>query len=126
MPGQAIISQEGFYGGTWIGTDPSGKLMTGFSDVYSGPLVSETVITDVKWHHVGFVYDLNTFHRLLYVDGMLVAEDSKVVSGLHADGGLYIGASKDLGAGTLFSGFIDDVRIYKQALTTEEIATLVQ
>jgi len=39
---------------------------------------------------------------------------------------LYIGASKDLGAGTLFSGFIDDVRIYKQALTSKEIETLAQ
>jgi len=39
---------------------------------------------------------------------------------------LYIGASKDLGAGTLFSGFIDDVRIYNQALNAEEIAALAQ
>jgi hypothetical protein len=126
MPGQAIISQKGFYGGTWLGIDPSGKLMTGFSDMYSGALVSETRITDVQWHHVGFVYDTDTFHRLLYVDGMLVAEDSRVVSSLPSDGGLYIGASKDLGAGTLFSGFIDDVRIYNQALSAEQIAALAQ
>jgi hypothetical protein len=45
---------------------------------------------------------------------------------ISSDGGLYIGASKDLGAGTLFSGFIDDVRIYKQALGTDEIAALAQ
>ena len=133
MPGQVIISQSNttgargtILGNTWLGIDPSGKLMTGFSDVYFGALESESFITDVQWHHVGFVYDTDTFHRRLYVDGVLVAEDTTVVSGTPSNGGLYIGASKDLSAGTLFSGFIDDVRIYKQALTTEEIAALVQ
>jgi hypothetical protein len=48
------------------------------------------------------------------------------VSGVPSDGGLYIGASQDLDTGTFFSGFIDDVRIYKQALTAEEIAVLAQ
>ena len=41
-------------------------------------------------------------------------------------GGLYIGASKDLNAGTFFSGLIDDVRIYNVALTAEAIAALAQ
>jgi hypothetical protein len=126
MSGQVIISQKGEFGGTWLGIDPSGKLMTGFSDTYFGALESESFITDVQWHHIGFVYDMDTFHRILYVDGVSVAEDTTVVSGMPSDGGLYIGASKDLGAGTLFSGFIDDVRIYKQALSTKEIETLAK
>jgi hypothetical protein len=100
--------------------------MTGFSDIYFGELVSETVITDLQWHHVGFVYDTDTFHRRLYVDGVLVAEDTTVVSGASSGGGLYIGASKDFDTGAFFSGMIDDVRIYNQALTAEEIAALVQ
>ena len=124
MPGQVIISQKGEFGGTWLGTNPSGKLMTGFSDVNFGALESELVITDVQWHHVGFVYDMDTLHRRLYVDGILVAEDTTAIAGVPSDDGLYIGASKDLSAGTLFSGFIDDVRIYNQALSAEEIAAL--
>ena len=100
--------------------------MTGFSDTYFGALVSETVITDVQWHHVGFVYDMDTFHRLLYVDGVLVAEDTTVVSGMPSDGGLHIGASKDLDAASFFSGMIDDVRIYNQALTAEQIEALAK
>jgi len=126
MPGQVIISQKGQSGGTWLGINPSGMLMTGFGDVNFGALESESFISDVQWHHVGFVYDTDTLYRRLYVDGVLVAEDTSHVSGAPSDGGLYIGASKELGAGTLFSGFIDDVRIYKQALTTEEIAALAQ
>ena len=40
--------------------------------------------------------------------------------------GLYIGAGKNLEAGTFFSGLIDDVRISNVALSAEKIATLTQ
>ena len=100
--------------------------MTGFSDEDFGVLESESFISDVQWHHVGFVYDNDTIHRQLYVDGILIAEDTSPVSGVPSDDGLYIGASQDLEAGTFFSGFIDDLRIYKQALTAEEITVLAQ
>jgi hypothetical protein len=69
---------------------------------------------------------MDTFHRRLYVDGVLVAEDTTSVAGSSSNGGLYIGASKDLGAGTLFSGFIDDVRISNQVLNSKEIETLAK
>jgi hypothetical protein len=45
---------------------------------------------------------------------------------LRFDGGLYIGAGKDLESGSLFSGLIDDVRIYNVILTAEEIAALAE
>ncbi|MCP4256533.1 MAG: hypothetical protein GY774_03290 [Planctomycetes bacterium] len=133
-PDQVIISQADTLAGrtvtpgsTWLGVDASsGTLMTGFSEMYFGALVSETVVTDGQWHHVGFVYDTDTFHRRLYVDGVLVAEDTTVVAGVPSDSGLYIGASKDLDAGTFFSGLIDDVRIYNIALSEEEIGALMQ
>ena len=35
----------------------------------------------------------------------------------YRDGGLYIGAGKDLDAATFFSGLIDDVRIFNRAVT---------
>ncbi|MFC1605097.1 kelch repeat-containing protein [Planctomycetota bacterium] len=127
LPGQVVISQTGDFGGTLIGIDPlEGKLMTGFSEMYFGALVSETVVTDGQWHHVGFVYDLDSLHRRLYVDGAQVAEDTTVVSGMPSDGGPYIGVSKDLDAASFFSGMIDDVRIYDVALTAEEIVALAQ
>jgi Tol biopolymer transport system component len=126
-PGQVILSQTGDFGGTWLSINPSqDTLMTGFSGMYFGDLISETVITNGLWHHVGFVYDTDTFHRRLYVDGVLVAEDATVVSGMPSDGGLYIGASKELESASFFSGFIDDVRIYNQALSAEEIAALAK
>jgi len=126
LSGQVIISQTGDFGGTWLSIDPSGKLMTEFSSTYFGDLISGTVITDGQWHHVGFVYDMDKLHRLLYVDGVMVAEDTTFVAGMVSDGGLHIGASKDLDAVTFFSGLIDDVRIYNQALSTNVIEALAQ
>ncbi|MHC4797991.1 MAG: Kelch repeat-containing protein [Planctomycetota bacterium] len=122
--GQVIISQMDTTdgrkinpGSAWLGANLSdGRLMTGFCGVYFDPLESEAVITDGQWHHVGLVYDLDVFHRRLYVDGILVAEDTTAVAGSPSDGGLYIGASKDFEAGSFFSGLIDDVRIYKRAV----------
>jgi N-acetylneuraminic acid mutarotase len=133
-PGQVIISEPdrrvGRFiepGSTWLGTDPSdGRLMTKLLDPLFGPLESDSVITDGRWHHVGLVYDFDGFHRRLYVDGAEVAKDTDVVAGLLSDGVLYFGAGKDLDAGSFFSGMIDDVRIYNRALSAEEIEELAR
>jgi len=126
LPGQVIISQIGDPGDTWLCIDPLGKLLTELGSMYFGVLTSETIVTDDQWHYVGLVYDMDKFHRLLYVDGVKETEDTTFVAGTISDGGLYIGASKDLDAGSFFSGLIDDVRIYNQALNAEEIAALAQ
>jgi len=126
-PGQVIVSQTGgsmFFGATWLGTDPSyGKFMTRLTDPQP-PLQSDFVITDGQWHHIGLVWD--RLFRHLYVDGAEVAEDATQLVEVPSDGGLYIGAGKILDAGSFFSGLIDDVRIYNEALSAEEIAALAQ
>ncbi len=125
-PGQVIISQTddsfGGSGETWIGTEPSnGNFMTGLMLPPLGrnvplPLVSESIITDGHWHHIGLFWDSS--YRYLYVDGIEVAKDTKALYTLKASvGGLYIGAGSNLEAVTFFSGLIDDVRIYDRAVT---------
>jgi len=89
------------------------------------PLVSELIITDGDWHHIGFVWDGS--YRYLFGDGIEAAKDAQPLNPLKAaDGGLYIGAGKELETGTFFSGVIDDVRVYNQALSAEEIMALVK
>jgi hypothetical protein len=117
-PGQVVVSQTG--GANWLSTDVSdGKLMTGLSipsGRFAGPLMSQTVITDGDWHHIGFVWDGS--YRYLYVDEAEVAKDPKVFSALAtADGGLHFGAANTLSTSSFWSGLIDDVRIYNQAVT---------
>lgn len=132
-PGQVIISQTDGTGAgeTWIGADPSqGKLVTGLVPPPSGrtfpsALQSEFIITDGQWRHIGFVWDGS--RRYLYVDGVEVARDADTLVPLKSsDGGLHIGAGKGLDVSSLWSGLIDDVRIYNQALSVEEIEKLAR
>ncbi len=126
-PGQVIVSQTNGigWGGSWLCADASnGRLATVLMDPQPA-LVSESVITDGAWHHIGLVWDKS--YRYLYVDGAEVARDAVSISyPMPCDGGLYLGASKTLDSGSFFSGLIDDVRIYNKALSAEEIAALAQ
>ncbi|MFC1793492.1 LamG domain-containing protein [Planctomycetota bacterium] len=108
-PGQVVVSQQS--ASNWLTTDAVGKLMTELksSDPLAEPLVSETVITDGQWHRIGLVWDDS--HRILYVDSIIVAEDTQdSLEG--SENGLNIGAGNKTQPGTFFSGLIDDVRIY--------------
>jgi len=128
-PGQVIICQTGALDAStrWIWIDPSyGRLMTWLMHPTYSPLVSESIITDGQWHHVGLVYDLERFRRCLYVDGIEVAKDNSLVGGEPSNDGLYFGADKMLGQGTFFSGLIDDIRIYDEVLSAEEVAELAR
>lgn len=126
-PGQMIISQTNGtgFGATWLCADTQGgTLMTSLMDPQP-VLVSESVITDGQWHHIGLVWDGSI--RCLYVDGAEVAKDISVLSyAVPCDGGLHIGAGKELNTGTFFSGLIDDIHIYGVALSAEEVASLAQ
>ena len=112
-PGVVILSQTN--GANWLCTDLiEGNLVSELqhSGRYS-PLMSNKVITDGQWHRLGFVWDGS--QRRLYVDGVIVAEDSQ--TGLvSSNGGLYIGCGKGMEPGTYFSGLIDDIRIYNRAV----------
>ncbi len=125
--GQVILSQmDGIgYGAIWLCADSSGGGLTTKLMDPQPALKSEAVITDGAWHHIGLVWDGSC--RYLYVDGAEAAKDAAALSyAINSDGGLHLGAGKALDAGSLFSGLIDDVRIYRRALTAEEIAALVQ
>ncbi len=111
--GQVVISEP--TGANWLIIDAEGKLMTELqgSGRDGGPLRSQTIITDGQWHRIGLVWDGS--RRSLYVDGVVVAEDTQ--SALPSSGnGLYIGAGKAMEPGTFWSGLIDDVRIYNRAV----------
>ncbi|KPL13164.1 hypothetical protein AMJ85_00045 [candidate division BRC1 bacterium SM23_51] len=110
LPGQALLSQN--LSTDWLYTlHPMGWLMTSLGQ--GGPLLSEVVITDGEWHRIGFTWDGT--NRTLYVDDVEAAKDTQTAL-QGADRGLNIGAGKDLGPATFFSGLIDDIRIYDRAV----------
>jgi hypothetical protein len=113
-PGQVILSQQG--GADWLTLDlATGALKTELksSGRFAHTLTSQAVITDGNWHRVGFTWD--GANRGLYVDDMLVAEDTD--TGLTGgSGGMNIGCGKVMAPGSFWSGLIDDVRIYNRAV----------
>ncbi len=62
------------------------------------------------------------------MDGVEVTKDTMALTQalVSSNGGLYIGAGKDLDVTSFFSGLIDDVRIYNRALDAERIEALAQ
>ena len=118
-PDQVVISHsQGFGGDNLLMVGAEGRLMTEFgsSDGTNNALLSETDITDGKWHRVGLVWDGSYSH--LYVDGAEVARDDAPLSSLESgEGGVYIGAGNGIEPGSLWSGLIDDVRIYNRVVS---------
>ena len=112
-PGQVFVSQQAT--ANWLAVDVEGNLMTELksSEPLAEPLLSEELITDGQWHHIGFIWDGS--HRSLCVDGVVVANDMQ--SDLEGStNSLYIGVDKAMESGTYFSGLIDDIRIYNRAV----------
>ncbi|MBN2130713.1 MAG: PD40 domain-containing protein [Sedimentisphaerales bacterium] len=112
-PGQGIITQR--LGATWLATDAQGALMTALKGPGGTvwPLHSDAVITDGRWHRLVLVCEGG--NRILYVDSTEVARDDRCPF-QSSEGGLVIGGGLSLEAGTLWSGMIDDIRIYNRAV----------
>lgn len=111
-PGQVILSQAN--GANWLMIDTEGQLATEYKlPGFSFPFVSGAVVTDGNWHRVGVVWDGTG--RILYVDGAQVFNGSGTRF-MPSQEGLQIGAGSDLEPATFFSGLIDDVQVYDQAM----------
>jgi hypothetical protein len=77
--------------------------------------MSEFVITGDVWHQIRLVWDGSLRH--LFVDDVEVAADARPLAPLVSSrGGLHMGAAKTPAAGTFWTGFMDDIRIYDGAL----------
>ncbi len=116
-PGQVVLSQAD--GADWLLADgTAGNLQTDLKGKGRGwdpSLHSDALITDGNWHHIGLVWDDG--YRRLYVDGQSVAMDAIRRNNFPDNAGnLYIGAANDRHANTLWSGLVDDVRIYNRAV----------
>lgn len=127
-----LLTQRDGGGGTgriWLGINSYGKLMTYIQNSGGGPLhASSGIINDNYWHHVGVVWDWDEQSQLgkryLYVDNKIVAQDNSGISALESStGGMYVSRHKN--GGSHHNGLIDDVRIYRRALSGAEISAII-
>jgi len=77
-----------------------------------------------QWHHVVHTFGGDVGGQRLYVDGVLRATGFKDYSDFDWHDGVMIGYSAMAAGGTFFTGLIDDVRLYKCALSEAEVAYL--
>ena len=114
QPGQGILSQHASVNDCLLADPLEGKLATGLSTDQDGyPLCSDVVITDGNWHRVGVIWDGSTC--MLSVDDVLVAQKAEGELAGSADK-VVIGCGGNVAPGTLWTGLIDDVRIYNRAV----------
>ncbi|WP_435579207.1 LamG-like jellyroll fold domain-containing protein [Gilvibacter sp.] len=83
-------------------------------------LISNTVMTDYTdvWHHIALIFDGSDAY--LYIDGVLDESgsmDPPVSTSQH----LLIGAADYLSPQNFFDGTIDEVRIWRQALSIDQV-----
>ncbi len=84
----------------------------------------EISIDDGKWYHVVGVYDMEV--QALYIDSVL-DNFEKAQGNINSDTSpVWIGANAgvDEGLNREWNGYIDDVRVYNRALTSDEIREL--
>ena len=102
--------------------DGAGKAVISVDDSgYRNDIVGTTTVTDGKWHHVVGVKQGTTYS--IYVDGQLEnsGTDGRVLT---SDENFHVGHH---GAwNRFFNGDIDDVRIYNQVLSDDDILTLFE
>jgi acyl dehydratase len=110
-----------------IGMDwRSGRANLYFSQ-YGWVALSGWRMTDPgQWHHLAYVYEGQGVQRF-YVDGEFSSGTSEFSGPINTilSGALTVGATA-WGWGGPDGGYVDDVRIYGRALTSDEIAVLAQ
>ena len=95
----------------WAGNNgPSGS----WNAIDGGPVAADT------WVHVAITYDADTTTRKMFLDGVQVVNQLLGVSA-NASRNLHIGAGQDDGLNFFWVGSIDDVGLFRKALSQEEI-----
>jgi hypothetical protein len=81
-------------------------------------LVGYTNVSDGQWHHVAIVY--NGAQKTLYVDGNIDAQSAYSAQLRTNNVSVHLGYNAEYTAGQ-YDGRLDDVRIFKRALSQSEI-----
>jgi hypothetical protein len=109
-------------GNTWQFWTGDGESAADGWDSLQGPPVEEG-----EWQHMAVTYDEETSTKTLYVNGELVAEtsDQSYAQVTDETRNLHIGGGGDLGTEFRWSGDLDDLGIWDEVLTEDDIALIM-
>lgn len=108
-------------GGNWNFWTGDGN--PGWDTLPAGPVSIGT------WTHLAISYDSVTETKSFYIDGVLAATDTAAnqysPNGTVETEGLHLGAGADDGNSFWFTGTLDDVGLFRTALSEEDISTIM-
>jgi len=119
---RAIVHNDSWDGGSLHGHLRNTTSLFNFDINGGGGVTSTTVAQSDEWYHLAGAFDIGTGQSKLYVNGALEATATGLSSALYM-GPLNWGAWTN--NQRYFPGVMDDIRIYKRALTAEQIQGLV-
>ncbi len=100
------------------------RVAAGWSSTSASQGLSLTLPASQEWFHVAAT--LSDTSATLYLDGEVVDQEAVTVVPSFDDSDLYIGADVDnLTVENFLAGRIDDLRIYRRALTEDEVAVIM-
>ncbi len=102
-----------------LGISPSSSL---FAKIGTTAFTSSTLVTLNKWQHVSAVFNGSKIR--LYVNGRIVGELAATDAMPTTASALGVGVGITTAALTYFNGNIDDVSMYKEALSASEVFKL--
>jgi hypothetical protein len=105
----------------------NGSGQPGAADGGAGDATSGTSVVDGNWHMLAYSYsgDLSAQNNgALYVDGVLVANDSVTTTPAGDALDVWIGGAPDYGTGRLLNGSIAHAAIFNTGLTSNQIAAI--
>lgn len=85
-------------------------------------LAGTATLNDNTWHHLTGVFE-STSSRKLYIDGVLVASNTAVIGNIPMNR-LGIGALTRSNTADLYTGLLDEVAVWGEALTARQVAAL--
>ncbi|MFO1477799.1 MAG: LamG-like jellyroll fold domain-containing protein [Verrucomicrobiota bacterium] len=107
-----------------LGLDGTGLPVFGNGLQWIGDISGTVPVADGNWHQLAGVYD-GTSSELLYVDGQLAASTTSATVPVPGSAGdLWIGGAPEAASEQLFSGTIDEVAIFTNALSSVQVQQL--
>ncbi|HHB91616.1 MAG TPA: hypothetical protein ENK59_00195, partial [Thioploca sp.] len=95
------------------------KFTCGF---YDNDLDTTNTYTDNDWHHWACSYDVDTNERIIYRDGIIVAQ-ATASEDFQGSGNLYIGGYSHFSSDYYYHGSLDEVKIWNTVRSPTEIQT---
>lgn len=108
----------------WAMADPSVHLHSDPTKGEAGSLpINPVLMGDEVWHQVAATWDMDEGMARLYIDGFLISEGAYAGTPFELTN-IYLGQMAD--GGRTYTGLLDDVRLYSDALTPDDVYSIYE